>query len=287
MGEAKRRKLKEGNAFEQLDRALRQLGIETAEFGFYDLENFLRAEQADPSFLEQYARWVMLSPRDDAYTSHVRDVVPRLTEMLAATLQSDGMEGRCVAAAGMMTRMLDRLGVWCFGVAGCLTLEVKSRGLWRGLATVDDLDFPGAALGHSWVVAPPYHVADASLLLQRWGSDPIREYIPSAFLIEGDYNPVTPDMSDVVSARVRARHAERQGRPDPELHHRLEPRLREFGRSFPALDAMRDDLRLRYVPVAIRQTDVPLELINTEGRVGRPAIEVWREVIAPAFGVES
>ena len=111
----------------------------------------------------------MLRPRDDAYNQHVRDVVPRLTEMLAAALLSDGMEGGCVAASGMMSRMLDRLGVWSFGVAGCLTLEVKTRSLWRGLATVDDLDFPDAALGHSWVIAPPYHVVDASLMVQRWG----------------------------------------------------------------------------------------------------------------------
>ncbi len=285
MGEAKRRRGQEGGKFEVVERCLRNLGIDTSDFGFYDSEAFLRAESADASFLEQYAHWVALRPRDPAYDTHVRDVVPRLTNLLAETLRADGMIGGCVAAVGMMTRVLDRLKVWSFGVHGCLTLEVKSQKLWRGFATCDDVDFEGGVQGHSWVVAPPYGIVDASLILQRLAGDPIQRFVPATLLCDTELKIVTPDVTDVVSARRREQFARQDGRFDSQLHHRLEPRLRKFGQSFPAVELTKGELRLRYVPIAIRQTDVPLEQINSEGRVGRPAINIWRETIAPAFGV--
>ncbi len=200
-------------------------------------------------------------------------------------LRADGMLGGCVAASGMMTRILDRLGVWSFAIHGCLTLEVKSQKLWRGFATCDDIDFEGGLAGHTWVVAPPYRIVDPSLILQHFDGDPIQPFVPATLLCSTDFKAVTPDVSDVVAARVRKRHALREGRFDPRLHHRLEPRLRQFGQMFPTREVANGELLLRYVPIAVRLTDVPLELINTEGKVGRPAIDIWREVIAPAFGV--
>jgi hypothetical protein len=151
MGEAKRRKAKAIQGFEGLDAYLRGLGIDTSQFGFYDQDAFTEAERKEPEFLENYAQWVALRPRDEAYNRHARDVVGCLSDRLAQSLKADAFDGGCVAAAGMMTRMLDRLGVWSFGVVGSIILEVESRDLWRGLQIADIPDFPGAALGHSWV----------------------------------------------------------------------------------------------------------------------------------------
>jgi hypothetical protein len=286
MGEAKRRKGQGRDTFEAVERRLRDLGIDTSNFGFYDSEPFLRAERADSVFLEQYAHWVTLRPRDPAYEAHVHDIVPRLTTLLAETLRADGVLGGCVAAAGMLARILDRLGVWSFGIHGCLTLEVKSQGLWRGFATCDDVDFDGGTPGHFWVVAPPYSIVDASLILQRLEDDPIQPVVPATLWCDTDFKIVTPDITDVVAASVRDKYAAREGRYDPQLHYRLQPRLRQFGEAFPALEVTKGELQLRYVPIAIRLTDVPLELINSEGKVGRPAIDTWRETIAPAFGIK-
>jgi hypothetical protein len=281
MGEAKRRQLGAASAFERLDAELKGHGIDTTQFGFYDQQTFLAREAEDNTFLEKYAQWVGLRPRDEAYDQHVRRVVPRLAEIVARALRKDGMQGGCVAASGMLTRMLDRLGVWNFGVAGSLILEVEKAKLWRGLQSVDDEDFPDAALGHSWVIAPPYRVVDAAIALQRWTGDPMGDYVPLHLVIETGTKVVRPAVGDVVSARVRARYEMRDGRCDRELHYRLQPRLRAVGRDFPALETFSGDLRLRYVPVAVRQTDVPLELINTASGIGRPAIEIWRDDVAP------
>ena len=283
MGEAKAKKTHGRKAeFDKLDARLRSIGINTDDFGFYDSLPFLNAERADPSFLEQYARWVALKPRTEAYDQRVRSIVPRLTENLARMLLRDDLQGGCITSAGMMSRMLDRLGVWSYGVIGCLTLEVASKGLWRGMATVDDQDFPGAILGHAWVVAPPFVVIDAAVRLQRWHGDAMGEWVPDSVLIESGFRTVKPDVSDVVSAEKRGRYARKEGYSDPNLHYRLEPRLREFGKTFPSIDMHLGELRVRYVPVAARATDVPLEQINSEGRVGRSGAEMWAE-LEPMF----
>jgi hypothetical protein len=286
MGEAKRRKGQGRDTFEDVQGRLRELGIDTSRFGFYDSEPFLRVEKADPEVLEQYARWVMLRPRDPVYEAHARDIVPRLATLMAETLRSEGMHGGCFAAAGMMSRMLDRLGVWSFGVHGCLTLEVKSRGWWLGFAKCDDVDFEDGMPGHSWVVAPPYSIVDASLMLQRLDGDPMQPLVPASLLCDTNFKLVRPDITDVVADRVREYYAARERRYDPQLHYRLEPRLRQFGQTFPAMEVAVGELQLRYVPTAIRLTDVSLDLINSEGKVGRPGIDIWRETIAPAFGIE-
>jgi hypothetical protein len=206
MGEAKRRRLRTASDFDRLNADLKMRGIDTTQFAFYDQKAFLASEVRDPTFLENYAKWVALRPRDEAYNNHVRNVVPRLTEIIATALRKDGMQGGCVAASGMLTRMLDRLGVWSFGVAGSLTLEVERAKLWRGLQCVDDKDFPDAALGHSWVIAPPYTIVDAAIALQRWTGDPMGDFVPTHLVVETGAKTIRPVVNDVVSAQVRARY---------------------------------------------------------------------------------
>jgi hypothetical protein len=109
------------------------------------------------------------------------------------------------------------------------------------------------------------------------------EYVPPYVLAEMG-RTILPSVTDIVSAQLRKQYAIHDGYLDPELHRRLQPRLRPFGRMFPASEITLADLKLRYVPVAIRQTDVPLELINSEGRVGRRGIDIWRDDIASIFG---
>jgi hypothetical protein len=233
--------------------------------------------------LRNYARWVSFRPRDRSYDARVRDVVPRLSGIVAEVFTRDSMEGGCVAASGMICRMLDRLGIWSFGVTGSLTLEVERYRLWRGLQFMDDPDFPGAALGHAWVIAPPYRIVDGTIALQRWTGDPIAPFIPAYLAIESEGKVIRPVVGDVVSARARAKFEALEGRRDPNLHYRLQANLAAFGKDFPALEVSKSDLKLRYVPMAINLTNVPLEQINVEGQVGRPAIEIWEDYVASAF----
>lgn len=284
MGEAKRRRNASGGEFQLLDHTLHQMGIDTSQFGFYDQPAFVESERKDPSLLELYARWIKARPRDAAYEQHVREIVPRVAEALADAFRKDNFIGSCVPAAMMLSRILDRLEVWSFGVRGSLILEHQENKLWRGLQVIDDPDFPNAALGHAWVVAPPYKIVDASIALQRWAGDLMAEYVPPYVLVENDARIVRPEVTDIVSMPVQAKYAASEGRVDPDLHHRLQPGLKLFGRYFPALETITATLRLRYVPVAVSVSDVPLEEINSEGSSGRSGAAIWTEVVAPLFG---
>src|SRR4051794_9167049 len=99
MGEAKRRKASSGAEHEALERQLRDLGIDTSEFGFYDQRAFLAQEARDPTFLETYADWVRTRPCTPDYTQRVRSVVPRLAATLANLFESRDMQRSCVAAS--------------------------------------------------------------------------------------------------------------------------------------------------------------------------------------------
>ncbi len=284
MGEAKRRRPRNNRRFECIDQELINLGVDTSQWGFYDQPKFLAEESRDHNFLEKYAEWVNLRPFNDAYAEHVRGTVPRLTKLVHSEFVEHGFEGGCVAASGMISRILDRLGVWSFAVAGSLTLEVDGGRIRRMLHSVDEPDFAGAALGHAWVVAPPYQIMDATISLQHWAADEMGRHLPEFILAAKEARKIRPTVGDVVSDKIRAQAAV-AGYPDSDLHYRLEPRLRAFGAIFPAFEVSRGQLILHYVPVAIRQTDVPLEQINDEGDRGRPAIEFWREKIIPEFNL--
>ena len=221
MGEAKRRNQSRDADFVQLTAMFQSHGVNTTEFSFYDQPSFLEQEKTQPEYLEHYARWVMLRPVNHCYRSHVRSIVPRLAELISTSLIEDQWEGSCVAASGLISRMLDRLSVWSFGLVGSATFSIQKPPIWRGLHSVDYQDFPDVALGHFWVCAPPYFIVDASAALQRWGDDPIRQFIPQTILDDTGVH-TKPRADDVVSARIRTKYALHEGREDHNLHYRLE-----------------------------------------------------------------
>jgi hypothetical protein len=180
----------------------------------------------------------------------------------------------------MMPRILDRLGIWSFGLKGSLTMEVPAREIWRGQALIDEPDFNGAELGHAWVVAPPFEIVDPTIRLQNPPGDEICEYIPQVVAID-TARRVRPSVTDIVAAEIRARYAVIEGSEDPQLHYRLNPSLREFSRNFPTLETTVGELTLRYVPAGVRASDVGLEEINKAGR-GLNGREVW-EIVRSEF----
>lgn len=281
MGEAKRRAKLGVGGHSRIDKQLRQLGIDTGQLGFFDQPAFMAEEQRNGKFLEQYAIWVMSRPRTAEYDQRVRDIVPRLAEFLADLFEREDMQRSCVHISSMMQRILDRLGVWSFCHKGSMIAEVAREELWRGQTMCDIPDFPGAELGHAWVVAPPFVIADGAIRLQNPAGDPMNAYTPPIVSVE-DAPLILPKVEDVVSAQLREQFANKEGRLDGQLHHRLEPHLKDFSRRFPSREIRFGDLALRYVPAAVKISDVILEEINVAGNKLTGA-EVWNDHVSPAF----
>lgn len=285
MGEAKRRQNGDKARFELLDKELTDLGVKTDQFGFCDQREFLAAEGKNPALLEIYAKWVMLRPRDAKYDTHVNRIVPKLARLVATVLEEDELEGSCEMACSLLTKSLDRLGVWSVGMVGSSTFEVKGKNFWRGLHTVDRADFPGARLGHTWVCAPPFIVVDASVKRQRWSGDEIYPYVPS-IILDNHGRKTKPTPQDVISTEIRGEMIMAWGTIPNGVIYELEPDLKKFSETFPATEILVDKLTARYIPTAAILSDGTLEEINggsDKGRIGR---EIWNNVIAPAFNVD-
>lgn len=258
-------------------------GIDPGTFGFHDHPAFLARESVNPAYLTNYAEWVMTRPMSPDYEAHVRATVPKLAHLLATTFADHGSLGRCVPASSMMTRMLERLHVWSFCVFGSVVLEAPALGLRDTFQTIGFKRDPRNIIGHSWVCAPPYFIVDTTLVLQHWNA-PISPLIPSVVFADAQVPIIHAQAVDCVNEGVRAFFAKAEGWDDPYLHHRLDPRLAGFLRLFPARSVTTQDLRLRFVPVVIRQpseTLARIELVD-DGPTGRT---IWNDVVAPSFGM--
>lgn len=282
MGEAKKRRIATVNknssaGWLDVDRRFSALKIDRTLPGFYDHPNFVKEEQKDQRFAEAYADWVLLRERDAAYESKVREVVPKLAEIIEARIVRHNWQGACIAITAIVTRALDRLGIWNVPMKGSASAYSGSSS--RHFTIIDDNEGAGFETGHMWIIAPPYDVIDLTLHHQRWRGDAFQKQIPKKILGEG-LASVKARVEDIVAPEVRARHSN-----IPDLHNAMFPDQARVLRKFPAKAFVIGTTDIRYVPASVSLPDVPLELVNAQARAGVPAIEIWREDIAPAFGI--
>lgn len=136
---------------------LRGFGIPSETIGFYTLESYRQGDES-PGHLELYGAWVRRRPRDRRYDAQVREIVPRLVEIVDAEIARDGEKGMCRPVCDLLVKMLELRGVWCYIAHGALKIENP--------ALDKPIHFPlfgPEATGHSWVVAPPYEIVDLTL----------------------------------------------------------------------------------------------------------------------------
>lgn len=262
----------------ELLRRFEQLGIDTSQPGFYDEPEFMAEERRDRRFLESYAEWVVHRDRSDEYDAHVRNVLAKLAPIVSARLDRHQWFGSCIAVTGMLTRMLDRLGVWNAVVRGSVAIQAPD-GETRHFAIVDEDEGRGFETGHYWLIAPPFKIVDLTLYHQRWraGDEAFQAVAPKIVLAEH---------ADVINARaedVIAPALLRSG-TNAEMRRALSDQKR-FGAIFPGRAVTLNGLVLRYIASGSTAPDVPLEHVNEQARVGVPAIDVWKEDVAPAFGL--
>lgn len=285
MGQAKDRRWREAARAEELERLFGDMGVRRLEPGFYDDPAFLAVEREQPEILEDYAEWVLRRPRDAAYDTRVREVVPRMAEMLANHAISIGRaRGACVDAAGAMMRMLERMGIWCFSVAGGFNVSVKGR---QDLGTrywwpYDSLEDGASVMGHMWTVAPPFMIVDCSVHSQPWEPEFARA-MPK-YVAEERPAKTRGTVNDLVSDDIRMAYAHRAGFADPGLHQRLQPGIARLWETFPSVMIETQHLLMRYVPTGISAPDCTLEELSV-GEGGLHAGRLWRDVVAPAFDV--
>jgi hypothetical protein len=127
LGQSKKRTVRLAAEFATLQSEFEALGVNTELVGFYDDLAFLKAEQTNTRLLEKYARWVALRPRSPDYEARARTTVPRLASIIERRIEKDGLRGSCLNVSAMISRMLDRLGIWNFVHRGAFTVSIVGR----------------------------------------------------------------------------------------------------------------------------------------------------------------
>jgi hypothetical protein len=263
----------------QLERTFSNEGIPFDIPGFSDHPNFLQCEQSDPRFLELYARYVESRGYTADYLADARKKIDVAARALADAIRIDGRLGACVDAAGMLGRMLDRLGVWNYVGKASLTIKFPAvtkfpdRYFW----TFDEGEFVAA---HAVVISPPFGIVDVTVRHQIY--DPGEEnFIPQIVLAE-EWQAVKWEPEDLANPSILMMLQENRIPFDVFLNTQS-PGMANVIRTLPPRAISQNGTLLKYVIVAVGGTIEPLEGILGYKPGGRTALEIFQQDIMPSL----
>ncbi|PKG86491.1 hypothetical protein CXF85_01955 [Colwellia sp. 75C3] len=256
--------------------------IDTSKPGFYDEPRFLRVEQGNPEYLNNYARFVQERNYSDEYLDEARKVIPLIVEELHKELLRDGRQGACVDLSMVLSRILEKEGFWNYIVKGSLTVSFpKQSGIGdRFFWSMDQGDF---SAGHAWVVAPPFGIIDLTIKQQERDSDE-SQYIPELIIsevLEADKAKV----EDIISPEVRL-YLQAQGLNSSNMISKVNPVLEKVLETFKTGNVKFNGTQFKYIPVAIGAPDCPLENMVGISVDGMSAIKMYTDIVKPKLELE-
>lgn len=251
-------------------------GIPTNSPGFFDHPAFLKIERDQPSYLNNYARFVQAQPYSEEYLARARREIPEIARLLHRELLADGRQGACIDLTMMLGKALNQEGFWNYQTKGGLTLSFpRTSGITPKYFWPADSHNPGT--GHSWLVAPPFAVIDLTIKQQHHTEG--AQYLPEYVLTE-ETDPVAGALDDVASPEIRA-SAVRRGIPLSAILTRLYPSIEPFWRVFPPQAFRFGELTLKYVATGVSAPDSPHDHPGAWKCNGRRAGQMYQEVILP------
>lgn len=265
-------------ALEQdLVKLFRKDGIDFGTPGFYDEPNFLKKEQRDPRYLENYARYVESRSYSIEYLTDAKRKIEIAVKVLFAAVRQDGRQGACVDVSGMLGRMLDRMGIWNYVAKTTLTINfapgssTPPQYFW----VLDDGDFAAA---HAIVVAPPFCVVDITAGLQPY-EEPIRRLLPD-YVVSETFTSSSWKPDDLMNHQMLGSMLLQSGSFDKFLKHAY-PHMLSVMRTLPARQVSYGETIFKYVIVAVGGTIEPLEGVVGYKPCGRTALAIFEEEVLP------
>lgn len=148
----------------QLRQKFVQLGADPSQPGFYDHPAFRQHAQTDPALGVDYARYVFALEHSRPSLRRARSIVQRAATFLHSELAQDSRPGLCLDTARLLSRFLERQGVWNVAVSGAFRATVPSghQVSFGPISTREGAGFTA----HAWVYAPPFSVVDVTLQQQ-------------------------------------------------------------------------------------------------------------------------
>ncbi len=252
-------------------------GIPVNDPGFYDHPRFISAEKQDPTYLNAYARFVSERTRTAEYDERARRLIPAMALMYQAALAQTGRLGACVDVSAIMSRALEREGIWNSLIKGSLTLTFPPRANIepRYFYSIDTGDFTAA---HAWIMAPPFWVIDVSISLQPYEGREC-EFLPDLVCDEGRF-AIKGTIEDVIAPRVRPAIALASSGRSVSIA-LAAPEAAQFMSQFSGSQMFYQGTTLKYVPVASSAPDCSFEKTTTMNFGKRSPFQHYEEVIRP------
>lgn len=256
----------------KLEADFRQKGIDFAQSGFYDHPRFVQAEQRDPSYIERYAEYVHARVYDEEYLVRARPIIERAAAFIHREVKADGRKGACIDASMVLSRMLERVGIWCCFVKGSVRVDFPDG---SGLEPYHfwSLTHPAnpAKTGHAWLMAPPFRIVDVTLDLQPWSAQQLR-HVPGPVLLESP-TPANYAPTDLMEPELLLE----LGRV-PTLSE-VRQMVRNFPERFGVFGVRVSGTGLTYIATGVSAPDAPLELMGNLVLRGKLPHQLYAEFI--------
>jgi len=271
----------EHSKFAAVKSKLEKTGIATFSPGFCDDPAFLNAEKADPTFLDEYARYVHWQPYTAEYLARSESIIRIVAEEMRRGLVLENRLGGCIDTSMTMARILEKHGVWSYVVRGALRISFPSVAKKKDFCfwPVDIDDGSDREFGHKWLNAPPFDVVDVTLKLQEY-EDNTASFLPDEVIAKG-LETVKVSPQDILCPFALDDGKRKGMKPRQTLKHHVPKFVTSFGQDFPAYLYKQGQLRLKYVPVGIGGADGQLEQIRSFKVNGKFAYAFYESEIKP------
>lgn len=185
----------------QLEREFTRLGIDYSQPGFHDSFSFLAAEAKDPTFIDRYAQYVEARYYTDSELTEAKRKIEIASDVVSKAVQSDGRHGLCVVASGVLSRILDELGVWNFCAKSTLTITFPTN-VSSNPQYFYALDQGNFTAPHAVVVAPPFLLVDTTVSAQAYANSTMSQALPS-LIMQQQFTSFEWNEEDIAAPHVR------------------------------------------------------------------------------------
>jgi hypothetical protein len=266
---------------QQLQAEFAAAGISTESPGFYDDFAFIRQERKDPTYVNNYARYVRWRDHGRGYDDHVEQVVHVVAAELQLAVHEDTSADAYAELPLVISRILEREGIWNYVVRGALNVTFP---LGSGFepASFWAVDVPSRMAhggGYLWVCAPPYQVIDLSVGVLQYPC-PVGHLVPR--LILGNDSEECEGLAAELLSPAAMENIRDDGLSLEEGLDHLAPGFRSsFAPDFPAALIRHDETLFKYIPTGIITPEEELENLHRFTSKDRTAIQLYDHQIRP------
>ena len=234
-------------------------GLSIDKPGFYDHPLFIRAEQAQPGYINTYARYVRDQAYSEAYLNRSEAVIQAAAAALSREVQADGRSNLCVTASKVLSKILEREKVWNYIVVGAFSVSIRIDGRWH-THSFYPFDVRPVDAAHAWVVAPPFHIIDLTLRQQRYPG-PAAAYLPGRLLTTYTFG------GDIAAREVCApallMGLRLKGFTDDDVLDQAFASFKHFSTIFPPEVVQEASATLKYIPTRVITPEGDLDQLRT------------------------